>query len=938
MKPFRIILASSAAAVLGLAPGSLAQTLFQDKFETPSALNYDLLVDHYAGSVTNDYTIDWAFDYSQSTYNFFTSATAEPDLRTVPLAPNSAPGESKGIKITVNKLDDLAERFAVNLYPKMAPASGDYVLKFDAFLSHGSFADSGIGTTEYLLFGLNHSGTNMNWGVTSGASMAGTFATSSVLAGKGSDGVWFQFVGDDGALRGFQSFVGNAGGVSTYLDGASGGVIDRDGNGLGDDDAGEPYLISAFPAPPFESPGVMGKRWLQVELSQVGNVLKWTIDGKVIAMRTNTSAWTSGRPMIGYVDNFTSIAGLKDETFLLIDNLRVERIRTVVVDTADNTSPAGDGKTSLAEALAGVQNNDRIHFNIPGAGPHYIVTPAAGYPLIGADNVVIDGYTQPGASRNTANVLSPNNAAIRIVLDSRAGGRTSLADFGSNGFGDSESAILPVFDGFNFTLRGVSVLSATGGDSGEDPFIYGVALIKGATQARIQGNWFGIDPANPTASGVRGGRAAVASFKWDNEITSEGLIVGTDSDGFGDVSEQNLLTGQLLAIHLETPDVRVSGNKFNYLPDNSLFNYAAVPGYLEDGRDFESFENGRGHYNLIGTDGNRVNDANERNLFGPVKYDVYAEFWRTATGAVIAGNYFGYGPAGTVLYTNQQPTAVAVVRSFSTLRVGSDFTGSAATAALEANYIAGLGAPVIRYHGGNANAAEPARVSFRGNVMSGNSGNAPIDPAGGLTAEKFLSLALADSTGATVPVIGSASTTNQLEVTVPARNPANVIEPISIEVYLADPTGLAATPASVQGLVFVKHVELDGTFDGGPLSIDISTNGISAADLRRVTVATSYKVVASPATDTTVAVPAAYVTTPFSATLGGFVPPSSPIRVAIAGAPTGVGLSWSGGSAPFQVQYRLLLDSPWQNLLSTSATNVTVPTTNGSSLFRVTSN
>ena len=165
-----------------------------------------------------------------------------------------------------------------------------------------------------------------------------------------------------------------------------------------------------------------------------------------------------------------------------------------------------------------------------------------------------------------------------------------------------------------------------------------------------------------------------------------------------------------------------------------------------------------------------------------------------------------------------------------------------------------------------------------------------------------------------------------------------VIEPISIEVYLADPTGLAATPASVQGLVFVKHIELDGTFDGGPLSIDIYTNGISAADLRRVTVATSYKVIASPATDTTIAVPAAYVTTPFSATLGGFVPPSSPIRVAIAGAPTGVGLSWSGGSAPFQVQYRLLLDSPWQNLLSTSATNVTVPTTNSSSLFRVTSN
>jgi hypothetical protein len=105
-----------------------------------------------------------------------------------------------------------------------------------------------------------------------------------------------------------------------------------------------------------------------------------------------------------------------------------------------------------------------------------------------------------------------------------------------------------------------------------------------------------------------------------------------------------------------------------------------------------------------------------------------------------------------------------------------------------------------------------------------------------------------------------------------------------------------------------------------------------------VTVASSYKLTEAPATDTAIAVPAAYVTTPFSATLGGFIQPSSPIRIAIAKSGANVGLSWTGGTAPYQIQVRPLLSAPWENLLSTSATTLTVPATNGSALFRVTSN
>jgi hypothetical protein len=112
----------------------------------------------------------------------------------------------------------------------------------------------------------------------------------------------------------------------------------------------------------------LGKRWVQVEVSQVADVLTWKIDGRIIGRRANTSPWKSGRVMIGYMDPFAGVSEVKGENWLLIDNLRVEPVRTVTVTTTDNGSTAGDGKTSLAEALKDLRANDRITFNIPGSG------------------------------------------------------------------------------------------------------------------------------------------------------------------------------------------------------------------------------------------------------------------------------------------------------------------------------------------------------------------------------------------------------------------------------------------------------------------------------------------------------------------------------------------------------------------------------------------
>jgi hypothetical protein len=80
------------------------------------------------------------------------------------------------------------------------------------------------------------------------------------------------------------------------------------------------------------------------------------------------------------------------------------------------------------------------------------------------------------------------------------------------------------------------------------------------------------------------------------------------------------------------------------------------------------------------------------------------------------------------------------------------------------------------------------------------------------------------------------------------------------------------------------------------------------------------------------------VTSPFSATLGGFEVPTTPIRVAVTLTGNTLGLSWSGGLPPYSVQVRSALDGPWQNLLTTNDLKTTVPVTNSATFFRISGN
>src|SRR5262249_18715983 len=100
---------------------------------------------------------------------------------------------------------------------------------------------------------------------------------------------------------------------------------------------------------------------------------------------------------------------------------RLERLEdrlAPAIFTVLNTNDGGGG--SLRQAIFDAENTantggvpDEIHFNIPGSGVHTI-HPSTTMPFI-TDAVIIDGYTQPGASANTLAV--GDDAVLKIEID-----------------------------------------------------------------------------------------------------------------------------------------------------------------------------------------------------------------------------------------------------------------------------------------------------------------------------------------------------------------------------------------------------------------------------------------------------------------------------------------------------------------------------------------
>lgn len=208
-----------------------------------------------------------------------------------------------------------------------------------------------------------------------------------------------------------------------------------------------------------------------------------------------------------------------------------------------NTNDGGPGSLRQAILDANLIPNrntelDQIQFNITGSGVKTI-TPLSALPAL-TDAVVIDGYTQPGASVNT--LVSGNNATILVELNGSACDSCDGLSITSNGS----------------TVKGLSIYG------GFDNAIH----LNGGNGNTIVGNWIG-SSASGTASGVTASGVSMANASNNvvggtspadrNVISNNGSGVGVSS-GTGNIIQGNDVYSNInLGI-----DLAVDGITFNH--------------------------------------------------------------------------------------------------------------------------------------------------------------------------------------------------------------------------------------------------------------------------------------------------------------------------------------------------------------------------------------
>jgi len=235
---------------------------------------------------------------------------------------------------------------------------------------------------------------------------------------------------------------------------------------------------------------------------------------------------------------------------------------TIIVNSTADTV-ANDGVCTLREAIIAANTNtvsgaaagecaagqasptvDTIAFNIPGSGVHTII-PTSALPAI-TDPVLIDGYTQPGASPNT---LAVGNDAVLLIEINRAAFTGDLFQFSGGGSGSTVRGLVisHVPDGStSFTISASNNNTIAGNFIGTDPtgavFLgataVGIIVINGSTGNTIGGT----TPADRNVIVGGTGIESVAGF-----TLIQGNYIGLNAAGTAALQPPSSTTGILMA-------------------------------------------------------------------------------------------------------------------------------------------------------------------------------------------------------------------------------------------------------------------------------------------------------------------------------------------------------------------------------------------------------
>ena len=332
------------------------------------------------------------------------------------------------------------------------------------------------------------------------------------------------------------------------------------------------------------------------------------------------------------------------------------RAATYTVTITDDS-----GAGSLRQAITNANANpdtDTIEFDIPGGGPHTIA-PLSPLPII-TDPVVIDGYTQTGASANTQAVGS--DAVLKIALDGTGAGGGAVGVYITAGNSTVKGLVIQ-----NFGMGGV-YLATNGGNT-------------------VEGCFIGTD-VNGTADQGNGDPGVTIDDVADNTIggttpTARNVISGNDDDGIhisGPNATGNLVQGNYIGTDVNgTADLGNSGDGvFIYdVPNNT------VGGTVSEARNIISGNDGHGVYiydtnatgNLV--QGNYIGtDVNGTAALGNSSEGVYIEDAPDNTvGGTVAGarNIISGNPGGGILLDGADCTGNLVQGNY----IGTDVNGTA---------------------------------------------------------------------------------------------------------------------------------------------------------------------------------------------------------------------------------------------------------------------
>jgi hypothetical protein len=372
-------------ASLSFLPNSLNSQTFSDSFDTDTSGNWLLFQGSSDG--TPDYTAQFGYEYGTNRYILGTGASATTNF--IPPAPTSV-STTKGLKLTVNKGDNLTNAAAVALFPNGQSFSNDYSVRVDMWMNYNGFAGAGSGSTEFATIGVNHTGTQVTWD------------NAAVPVG---DGLWFAAAAEGGAARDYRAYdqIGE-------LPGAAGGFLDHDGNAAVDVEATDPGAQMVFPAPPAESAGMAGKQWVQMEVRRFGGLTTWLMNGWVIGEHASTS-FAGSNVMLGYMDIFASVANPRDQTYVIFDNLRVTNltvqpsILTVAANDSDMSEPGNAGSFTITRT-GDVSQPLTVYYQVSGTASN------------GVDFTSLPGSVVIPASSSSVDVpVSPINDSLAEVTE-----------------------------------------------------------------------------------------------------------------------------------------------------------------------------------------------------------------------------------------------------------------------------------------------------------------------------------------------------------------------------------------------------------------------------------------------------------------------------------------------------------------------------------------